>query len=288
MGVLWTEKYRPRDIESFECPEHIKEFLKKSADGSFPHLLLYGPPGTGKTTFSHLLSRENFLELNASDDRGIGVVRDKVKVYASGISSNKVIILDECDNLTTDAQQCLRRVIEDFSESTRFIFIANYLSKIIGPLKSRLLKIRFECKKENSEYLKRVGSKEGINVSDKFYDDLFEYCKYDLRRALNMLQGMHPFVREGMDFIGNVPQDIINEFLRINEDEISEFVRRFVKEGYSFLQFLQQMNETLACDEKKRAEFYTILSLFEERAVIGCSCELMMYSLCCKKIEILK
>ncbi|KAM0679992.1 hypothetical protein COBT_004169, partial [Conglomerata obtusa] len=132
MSTLWTEKYRPKTSETFECPSHLKTFLNTSTS---QHLLLYGPPGTGKTTFAHLIASPNTLELNASDERGISIVRTKIKNYASSISTQKTIILDECDNLTSDAQQCLRRVIEDFSGSTRFIFVTNFLSKIIGPLK---------------------------------------------------------------------------------------------------------------------------------------------------------
>lgn len=286
MSKLWTEKYRPKDANTFECQPYLKQFLKTSVS---QHLLLYGPPGTGKTTFAHLISSKDRLELNASDERGISVVRNKIKVYASGINKQKTIILDECDNLTNDAQQCLRRVIEDFSESTRFIFITNYLSKIIGPLKSRLLKIKFECKSENYKYLEIVGNKEGLGKERDFYKDLFVKCGYDLRKSLNMLQGMSPFIKDINnfdDFIGVVPKNIIDRFLNIKMDNVDEFVSFFVWSGYSFLQFLYALTESIVL-EKDKLVFYQVLSSFEAKAINGCSTELMMSSLCYKKLEII-
>ncbi|KAM0678305.1 replication factor C subunit 4 [Binucleata daphniae] len=286
MSTLWTEKYRPKDADTFECQPYLKQFLKTSTS---QHLLLYGPPGTGKTTFAHLIATKEYLELNASDERGINIVRNKIKAYAAGINKQKTIILDECDSLTNDAQQCLRRVIEDFSGSTRFIFITNYLSKIIGPLKSRLLKIKFECKIENYKYLQNVGQKEGINKAEQFYNDLFVKCGYDLRKSLNILQGIAPFINEMQsldDFIGIVPKEYINRFLKLNKTNIEEFVDEFVCSGYSFLQFLYSLGETLAYD-KASLVLHQVLSFYEAKAICGCSTELMMSALCYKKIQIL-
>ncbi|KAM0676280.1 replication factor C subunit 4 [Gurleya vavrai] len=284
MSTLWTEKYRPKSVETFECPPHLKQFLKTSFS---QHLLLYGPPGTGKTTFAHLIASENVLELNASDERGISIVRNKIKTYAMSITKQKTIILDECDNLTSDAQQCLRRVIEDFSANTRFIFITNYLSKIINPLKSRLLKIKFECKRENFKYLKNVGEKENLKVDDFFYKNLFEKCNFDLRRSLNIFQGMAPFIDQNQnvdEFVGLIPQEIIKEFFILKINEIENFVDKFVRSAYSFLQFINQISNEIQLDEKQIL-FHEELSIFESKAILGCSTEILMLGLCCKKIE---
>jgi DNA polymerase III delta prime subunit len=103
---LWTEKYRPKTIEELDCSSFLKKFLQNATVNGFPHLLLYGPPGTGKTTFASLLNPT--FELNASDDRGIEIIRNKIKKVANTVSK-QVIVLDECENLTKDSQTCLRR-----------------------------------------------------------------------------------------------------------------------------------------------------------------------------------
>ncbi|KAF7684375.1 putative replication factor C subunit 4 [Astathelohania contejeani] len=287
-NTLWTEKYRPKDPENFEAPEHIKEFLYKARRDGFPSLLLYGPPGTGKTTFAHLLCGDDVLELNASDERGIAVVRNKIKSYASGISTNKVVIMDECDSLTPDAQQCLRRIIEDTAGSTRFIFITNYLARVIGPLKSRLLKIRFECKQENWIHLKRIGTSEGLKASDKYYKELFQYCGFDLRRSVIALQTIGPLIGNEFsvrDLIGYIPEKIISEFLELKFDYIQEFVNNFVRMGFPLLQFLKQVNDHLN-EQSKEMDVSLIRAIVnaEAKAVRGCSTEILLYDLCCKKV----
>lgn len=106
-SALWTEKYRPKTVEDLDCEPHIRKFLENSIKNGFPHLLLYGPPGTGKTTFASLLKPT--FQLNASDDRGIDTIRNKIKMLANTVSK-QVIVLDECENLTRDSQTCLRRL----------------------------------------------------------------------------------------------------------------------------------------------------------------------------------
>lgn len=280
--MLWTEKYRPKTREEFMCPPHLTSLLNSK---THQHLLLYGPPGSGKTTFAHLLASKDVLELNASDERGINIVRTKIKTYAEGIKKDKTIILDECDNLTTDAQQCLRRIIEDFSSTTRFIFITNYLSRIIAPLKSRLLKIRFDSKPENYVYLVRVGELNGIRKSDEFYQNLFLKCGMDLRRSLNVLQGVAPFINDIEnvdDFVGIIPDSVIDRFYNLENKDIYKFTQDFIRESYSFHQFILQLNER--CGESD-GQFAIYLSEIEKKCVVGCSTDLLMLSLCCKKME---
>ena len=161
--VPWIEKYRPSRVEDVSHQVEVVQALKSSVEsGQVPHLLMYGPPGTGKTSTVLALAKDLFgpdfyrqrvLELNASDERGIQVVREKVKKFAQRkiarhpegrqVPALQFVILDEADSMTTDAQAALRRIIEAYCETTRFCIICNQISKIIDPLASRCVKFRF-------------------------------------------------------------------------------------------------------------------------------------------------
>ncbi len=199
---IWTEKYRPKKLDEMINQEHIVKRLRAFVkDGSIPHLLFSGPPGVGKTTAALCLARElfgeqwkeNYLELNASDERGIDVIRVKVKDFARTrpIGGNfKIIFLDEADALTKDAQQALRRTMENFSSVCRFILSCNYPSKIIEPIQSRTVVFRFRHFEEGDlrGMLERVAKGEGLEVSEGGYRALVEVAGGDARFALNVLQ----------------------------------------------------------------------------------------------------
>lgn len=283
MTSLWTEKYRPKDPKDFSAPKHIKNLLEHSLVHGFPHLLLYGPPGTGKTTFAHLLSGKNFLELNASDERGIATVRTRIKTYASSISSKNVIILDECELLTPDAQHCLRRVIEDYPQ-TRFIFITNYISRIIEPLKSRLLKLKFDLF-DTSEVLERIATQEKVDSAS--IKKLYRYCNYDLRRAINTLQGIAPLKNSSLEeVLGIIDDEVIDAFWKVTFEGLEPFVSSFSREGHSLIQLIHQLAASLQGDDMQKARFSQALSLVEGRAVLGCTEEILLRLLCCKKLDI--
>jgi replication factor C small subunit len=200
---MWAEKYRPKTLNDIvnqkEIVERLKSFVKSR---NVPHCIFAGPPGTGKTTAALCLARdlygdvyrEHIMELNASDERGINVVRETVKTFARvksiGEIPFKIMILDEADNMTADAQQALRRTMERFTGTCRFIMCANYSGKIIEPIQSRCAPFRFTYlpREEHDRYLKVMAEKEKVKLSSEGVDAIFEVCGGDLRRAINTLQ----------------------------------------------------------------------------------------------------
>jgi len=200
---MWAEKYRPKNLDDMvnqrEIVERLKSFVKSR---NVPHCIFAGPPGTGKTTAALCLARdlyreayrEHLMELNASDERGIDVVRETVKTFARvksiGEIPFKIMILDEADNMTSDAQQALRRTMERYTETCRFIMCANYSGKIIEPIQSRCAPFRFTYlpREEHDHYLKEIATKEKVKLTSEGLDAVFEVCGGDLRRAINTLQ----------------------------------------------------------------------------------------------------
>ncbi len=200
----WTEKYRPKTLADVvgqhEIIERLRAYVKAR---SMPNMLFAGPPGIGKTTatlaLAHDLFGENYrgslLELNASDDRGIDVVRGQIKDFARTIPLAdvpfKLIFLDEADALTSDAQHALRRTMEMYAGATRFILSCNYSSKIIEPLQSRCAVFRFKPLNESdvTHMLERVAKHEKLDLGDEAIKALIYISEGDMRRALNALQG---------------------------------------------------------------------------------------------------
>lgn len=315
MGIeLWTEKYRPRTLDDIvdqeEIVSRLKEFVKEK---NVPHLLFVGQPGTGKTTAALCLAhdlygehwRDNTLELNASDERGIDVIRTRIKDYARTIPLGevpfKLIILDEADNMTSDAQQALRRTMELFSRSTRFVLIANYASKIIEPIQSRCAVFRFQPlpKEAAKDRLRYIAQNERVKVTEEALEAIWVESEGDLRKAINILQAAAALRKE-------VTEEVVYEVLgKISPKEVREIIRlaiagKFLEArdrlrsymysyGLSGVDVLKMMHKELLSskldlniDEYTRAELLDLIGEINFRLVEGSDDEIQLNALLAK------
>ncbi|MFW6282500.1 MAG: replication factor C small subunit [Minisyncoccales bacterium] len=203
VSEIWTEKYRPVVFnEVVGQDEIIKRVESLTNSLNIPHLLFAGPAGTGKSTLALIIVKalfgskwkDNYLELNASDERGINIVREKVKNFARTKALEnipfKVIFLDEADALTPEAQQALRRTMENYSSTCRFILSCNYSSKIIDPIQSRCAIFKFKLleRKDIEKIIHNISEKENLIVSPESIEILYEGSEGDCRRCINLLQ----------------------------------------------------------------------------------------------------
>ncbi|KAE9446486.1 hypothetical protein C3L33_21613, partial [Rhododendron williamsianum] len=254
----WVEKYRPQSLADVAAHRDIVDTIDRlTSENKLPHLLLYGPPGTGKTSTILAVARKLYgtqmhnmvLELNASDERGIDVVRQQIQDFASTQSfsfgpksSVKLVLLDEADAMTKDAQFALRRVIEKYTKNTRFALICNHVNKIIPALQSRCTRFRFAPLDaiHVSERLKHVIRAEGLDVTESGLAALVRLCNGDMRKALNILQSTHMATQQQITeeavylCTGNpLPKDIeqishwlLNEAFTVSFRRISELKTR--------------------------------------------------------------
>jgi replication factor C subunit 2/4 len=257
MNESWVEKFRPKNLDDISSQENIISSLKKCIQTkNMPHLLFFGPSGCGKTSVILALARELFgdiywedrvIELNASDERGIKVVREKIKRYAMNaiIKKNdippwKIIILDEADNMTSDSQFALRKIMEDYSKVTRFCIICNYHSKIIDPIVSRCSLFRFKPIPIESiqKRLINICKSESTICSSENINNIINICRGDMRKAINFLQRcknnktLISTTKKSLENINTINIDLINEISGIIPINImDEFINHCIEQN---------------------------------------------------------
>ena len=270
LDLPWVEKYRPSSLDDLVAHEAIISTVSKFIhEKKLPHLLFYGPPGTGKTSTILAVAKEMYgksfssmsLELNASDDRGINIVRDQIKNFASTqqimAKGIKLIILDEADSMTNAAQFALRRIIEKYTKTTRFCLICNYVSKIIPALQSRCTRFRFKPLPADVARIriKFIADKENLNLTDSGLDALVELGNGDMRKYLNILQSTSmafKVVDENAIYActGNPEPAFIGRLVEwLLNDNFSEIYRKLVQEktarGYSLVDILRELHKLI-------------------------------------------
>lgn len=269
-SLMWVEKYRPKSISDIighdEVKSRLSGFIKSK---SLPHLLFAGPPGTGKTTavlalaqeiFSEDTYRSNLLELNASDDRGIDTIRNQVKDFAmtvpAGDAPYKIIILDEADALTPAAQQALRRTMERFVKTSRFVLLCNYPGKIIEPIQSRCAYFRFnpvsaEAMKDRIQHIAKI---EEVNYTEDGLSTLLEISKGDMRKAINVLQATaaigETLTKETVyQTIGSIDPDQVSKIITMAKRDFNsarkELLDLVYVKGISGQDIIRQINDSI-------------------------------------------
>lgn len=260
--LLWVEKYRPKNLDALVLEEETKKRIQSWLESkNIPHLMLVGRPGTGKTTLAKILIDQlgfDYLELNASDDRGINVIRDKVKLFlqTEGIlgSRHKIVFFDEADRLTSEAQDILRRIMEDYSDVGRMIFSLNYFNKISDALISRCTVIEFKplSTKQQVKLFKAILEKERISYEVEELLKLADFCNGDLRKAIGILQ------RDSASGSFKFSKELIG----INLDLILELAKK--NQWKKLMQYIYGFN---TFDRVYRDLFEYVWSLQNERAI---------------------
>ncbi|KAI6216139.1 Replication factor C subunit 2 [Aphelenchoides besseyi] len=303
-AMPWLEKYRPRKLEDMVGSEEtISRFKYFAIHGNIPHLILSGPPGVGKTTVIHAMAhetlKENFkkavLELNASDERGLDVVRNRIRVFAEGRcdlpeNRHKIIILDEVDSMTEGAQQALRRIMEKYARTTRFMLACNQSNKIIEPIQSRCALIKFGVLEDKEVYrrLVEICGFENLEYVKEGLDAIVFTAQGDMRQAINNLQctasGYGTITAENVYKVCDEshPADIVAFFEHCAHGEFRRaysFVEKQRVDGHAFTDMLIVLNRTLTTTdiaEAVRLEFIKILGLTHMDAIKGHSERLQM------------
>ena len=309
ISQIWVDKYRPKTFDQIigqtYFVKRIKAFIESK---NLPHLLFSGAPGTGKTTTALVVARElfgengmkgNYLELNASDDRGIDVIRNQIKEFAKLKSLTnipyKIICLDEADSLTKDAQQALRRTMEKYSASCRFILACNEISKIMDPIQSRCVIFKFKPLKEEAldKLIDRIAEGEELNVNKEAKEVLTLSCKGDVRKLTNILQATSAMEK-------TITVELIEEILdSVNPKEVLKMVDAakagdFFKardylialksiKGFSGLEILKEVYRSIIADEslepKIKIKIVDRIATVEFRIVEGSDEELQIEAL---------
>ena len=303
---MWVEKYRPQKISELvnqkEIIGSINSMLKNQEE--LPHLLFSGSAGVGKTTAALCVSREILgehwrdytLELNASDERGLNMVRERVKKFSrfAGLDTEipfKIIILDEADEMTSDAQTALRRIIEDTAKICRFILIANNLSKIIGPIQSRCVVFKFTkiSSKEILPQLKLISKKEKIKADDKGLNAICDYTDGDLRHSINVLQAAASSgsVTESTvkSVVGLTKTKDVQDVLKLalngkisdSRNKMIELIKVYGMSESDFLKYITQA--VFSSKTNNLEEMLEIIAKYDYRVLVGANPEIQLSAL---------
>ena len=304
--MMWVEKYRPAKLSSIinqkEVIGSLKGLLKNTSE--IPHLMFSGSAGVGKTTAAMCLAHEilgehwkdHTLELNASDERGISMVRERVKKFArfSGLDIKipfKIIILDEADEMTSDAQTALRRIIEDTAKYCRFVLIANNISKIIEPLQSRCAIFKFTRISEDEviSYLEEICKKEKVKFEQKGLETIYSYSEGDMRHAINILQAVASLgiVNESnvkisaglsrVNDVGGILKLAIAGKLSEARNKMIEMIKVYGMSESDFLKYLTE--ESYKIKAGKLDEILETIAKYDYRLIIGANPEIQLSAL---------
>jgi len=310
--TMWVEKHRPMTLDQVIGQDDVVERLKAFAgDAEMPNIMFAGRQGVGKTAMITALAREiygsdwkqNMLELNASDDRGIDVVREQIKDFARtdtvGDYDFKLIFLDEVDNTTKDAQSAMRRTMEDYSDKTRFILSCNYPNKVLPPIQSRCAVFRISPLQDGdiAEIVQRVADEEGITFTGEAKEMLVNYASGDARKAINSLQAAQldgEVTEDSVETIANVTDyKTVQKILNLAIDgELTEAQRmldvKVLKEGVSENYFLEEafnyVRKDMDIPDDARAKMLDTIAECDYRILEGANPQIQLHSVLAKML----